>query len=106
MVKIASTTAEYTRLRFTITSTSIKRYRIIAEANARGTRLSGTTDSSIGNEARNPSAYGRAYPSANGPAPNGVPHTIHRSWRRAVADRTRPSARTSTNKPAIMKDDR
>ena len=57
-----------------------------ADANASGTRLSGTTESSIGSGTRSPTAYGRAYPMANGPAPNAVPQMIQRSWRRAVAD--------------------
>ena len=77
-----------------------------AEANASGTRLNGTTESSIGSDTRKPSAYGSAYPIANGPAPNAVPQIIHRSCRRAVADRTRSIARVSTTSPAIMKTDR
>ena len=71
----------------------------MAEANASGTRPSRIELNSMPGSGSNPAAHGSAYPSTKGRPPSSVPHVIHRSWRRAVTDRTRPSARIMKASP-------
>ena len=46
-----------------------------------------------------PTSSGATYSATNGTAPTVDPHTIQRSWRRAVTDRRRRSARIISSRP-------
>ncbi len=81
-----------------MTSTSISRYRTMADANASGMQPSSTAVNSPPVTVR-PSRSGTRYRDTNGSAPSAEPQTIQRSCRRDVTDRSRRSARSITASP-------
>ncbi len=72
---------------------------MIADAKASGTRPRSTAVNSNALAGVKPSVNGRTYPSTNGIVPSAVPHTIHRSCRRAVTEHPRFRARIMMARP-------